>query len=115
MNRNLLITILLVVLEVVLVGQGTYAYFSDSPPGEVQSFAAGTLTLNDPLAMGAWSADITNMAPGDTRTATVTIQNTGSLPLEFMARVVTSGALFGGATPATAAIDCGATPTPLAA
>src|SRR3990172_706594 len=109
MNRHLIITVLLVILAVVLVGQGTYAYFSDASSSEVQSFAAGTLMLNDPLAMGSWSAGITNMAPGETRTATVTIQNTGTLPLEFEARVVTSGALFGGATPATGAIDCGAT------
>lgn len=114
MSRLIIASLLVICVAALAISLGTFAYFSDSASSTGNTFSSGTLSLADPLALSSWSASITNLAPGDIRTATVSIVNDGSLPLQYKARVVSSGALFGGATPATATINCGAAPTDLA-
>jgi spore coat-associated protein N len=63
-----------------LIGGGTFALFTSSATNDGNTAATGTLSITD-ITNGDGSAafTVTNMAPGDNGTATVTIQNNGSL------------------------------------
>jgi spore coat-associated protein N len=67
-------------LGAALIGGGTFALFTSSATNEGNAAETGTLTIAD-ITGGNGSAafNVTNMAPGDSGTGTVTIQNTGSL------------------------------------
>lgn len=90
----------------VAVGGVTLALFTSQAANQNNTFTAGTVDIevDNP---GAWSAFYNNMAPGDTVTKTITVKNAGSLELEFVTVRKKSGALFGGATPATVLITNG--------
>lgn len=63
-----------------LISGGTFALFTANATNEGNSATAGTLSIAD-ITKGDGSAAfvVTNLAPGDNGTATVTIKNTGSL------------------------------------
>ncbi|MDI6631481.1 MAG: TasA family protein [Thermoanaerobacteraceae bacterium] len=76
--RKILIALLGVLLVAALAGAGTFAYFSDTETSTGNTFAAGTidLTLNQSAPA---PINLTNMKPGDDVSATITVQNVGSL------------------------------------
>lgn len=65
-----------------LIGGGTFALFTSQATNDGNTAQAGTLSISDitgPLGDGSAAFTVSNMAPGDTGTATVTIKNNGSL------------------------------------
>lgn len=67
-------------MVMVLVGGGTWAYFSDTESSDNNSLTGGTLDLNingGNAAVTTFSA--TNVAPGDSGSGTVTLNNAGTL------------------------------------
>ncbi len=63
-----------------LIGGGTFALFTSAATNDGNTAATGTLTIAD-ITGGNGSAafTVTNMAPGDNGTGTVTIKNNGTL------------------------------------
>lgn len=95
-TKTILASLLAVVVAVALAGAGTLALFTAETGSTGNTFTAGTLDI-DVTAPGTWSADYSNMAPGDVVTKTLTLKNTGNLELKFAPKIpVTSGALFSG-------------------
>jgi len=78
-----------ILLVIAMVGAGTWAYFSDTETSTGNTFTAGTIVLaldgqdNDGAAYGTTYFNVANMAPGDTETAYLEIDNTGTLDLLF--------------------------------
>jgi predicted ribosomally synthesized peptide with SipW-like signal peptide len=71
-------------LVIMMVGGGTWAYFSDTESSANNSLAAGTLDLNingDNEAVTTFSVD--NKAPGDSGNGSSTLTNVGSLDGEL--------------------------------
>ena len=71
-----------------LVGVGTWAYFSDTETIGDNQFLAGTLDLGldttsgqDPVGSISGTFSASDWAPGDTSTATVYVNNEGSIPM----------------------------------
>jgi len=62
----------------------------------VESSSAGEIELDLPAAA--------DLRPGDSRTTTIRIRNTGSLPVTLSSDVAGSGALFTGSMPVTAVL-----------
>ncbi|WP_053959820.1 hypothetical protein [Sulfobacillus thermosulfidooxidans] len=99
------------------MGASSFAQFSSTATSSPQNFMAGTVKIAfSPAALkymesehatGPNSIDLnidspTNMAPGDTWSAPLTVTNTGSLTELFtIGSSVVSGALFSPPTPAT--------------
>jgi predicted ribosomally synthesized peptide with SipW-like signal peptide len=76
---------LLTILAVAAVAVGaTGAYFNDEATISGMSFATGTLQITD--ASPDWSKTVTftNLKPGDWNRKWVTIQNTGSLDVDYL-------------------------------
>jgi len=93
MKYKILTSLLIMGLLASAVGWGTFAYFSDTETTTNNTFTAGTLELD---GAGFASFDLgsitANMAPGDlTQTVTITINNTGSLPLAWFGGIELSG------------------------
>jgi spore coat-associated protein N len=67
-------------IGVAAISGGTFALFTSSATNDANTFAAGTLTIED-ITGGNGSAafTVTNMAPGDSGNGTVKIKNSGSL------------------------------------
>jgi spore coat-associated protein N len=88
-----------------LIGGGTFALFTDSVTNTGNTFTAGTVSIDDLTGNGnvfTSALYVSNLAPGDNETGTITVQNNGSLDAWVRidtANSTTSGTLFGGATP----------------
>jgi len=65
-----------VVLCLGLMG-AAFAYFSDVETSSGNTFTAGTIDLS---ITGQTSITLTNMAPGDSDSASITVENVGTLP-----------------------------------
>ena len=78
-----------ILLVIGLIGAGTWAYFSDTETSEGNTFTAGTIDIaldgedNGGVAYATTYFNVANMAPGDTETAYLEINNTGTLDLLF--------------------------------
>jgi spore coat-associated protein N len=92
------------------IGGGTYALFTDSAANAGNTFTAGTVNIEDVTGGAALSSTtfISNLAPGDAETATLTVENQGSLNAWVkIDGAATSGDLFGGSNPLTVSYDQG--------
>ena len=77
-KKQLGIGVTTAVLGLMLIGGGTFAYFSDSEETNA-TFAAGTLDLTaEPTEV----INVDNMAPGDSMIRDFELQNTGSLDID---------------------------------
>jgi len=78
----------------------TFAYFSDSVTISGTTFTSGTLdmTVNSEADDDyTWAAlSLGDMVPGESRAASVTVQNVGTVPLTYTATATGSGALLPG-------------------
>ncbi len=86
---NKIIKSLSVIAFVAIVAAGaTSAVFTSSVESNNNTFAAGTLTLekngSETIQTGA-----DNMKPGDSKTLTIPVKNTGTLPLTYSTVVTT--------------------------
>ncbi|MDN3016814.1 TasA family protein [Paenibacillus sp. BSR1-1] len=72
-------------LGAALIGGGTFAIFSDSATNAQNTFTSGTLDINltDSAYSGAKHVSLTDIAPGDEGTKTITVKNDGSLQLRY--------------------------------
>jgi predicted ribosomally synthesized peptide with SipW-like signal peptide len=84
-------------LGAALIGGGTFALFTDSAQNTGNTFAAGTLEISLDKPDGTKYFDISNIAPGDSGSATVTVKNEGSLELRYDIAETLEGALAQGA------------------
>jgi predicted ribosomally synthesized peptide with SipW-like signal peptide len=93
MNKKILASMMVVGLLALALGWGTYSYFSDTETSLGNTFTAGTLKLDGAGFTSFNLGDIIgNMAPGDlTGYASITIKNTGSLPLVWLGDWVITG------------------------
>jgi hypothetical protein len=71
------------------VERGSYASFTSSTGPTVDQFSTGTITLGAGVTSG--SLALTNMVPGDTFAAQLTVQNSGSLTLRYAVSTSTTG------------------------
>ncbi|RFU65365.1 TasA family protein [Peribacillus glennii] len=107
-----------------LIGGGTFALFTAEASNSGNTFTAGTVKIND-ISGGAvlsTTANIGNLAPGDTDNATLTIENKGTLDAWVKLDNYTTNAnatfkdgtgdLFEGSTPVTITHDQGAVKVP---
>ena len=96
-SKKILASVMVVGLLALALGYGTYSYFSDTKTSTSNTFIAGTLKLDGAgFATFDLGSVIGNMAPGDlTSYASITIKNTGSLPLVWLGDwVITGGSLL---------------------
>jgi predicted ribosomally synthesized peptide with SipW-like signal peptide len=71
-------------LVIMMVGGGTWAYFSDTEDSAGNTLAAGTLDLNiDGDNEAVVTFDVSNKAPGDSGNGSNTLSNVGSLDGEL--------------------------------
>lgn len=86
-------------LGAALIGGGTFALFTSSASNSGNTFAAGTvhISLNNPD--GTKYFNISNMAPGDSGSNTVTVTNDGTLDLRYDIAESLTGALASGDNP----------------
>ena len=87
---------LIAIMIMVLVGGGTWAYFNDQETSSGNIFAAGTLNLvltggtqNNDSVTGTFSSS--NWAPGNTKSANITIANSGSMDMAHLTLAVNYG------------------------
>ena len=82
---------------IVCVGVGgTYAYWSDSVPVSGVTITSGTLDLkvNNADSITNYSGlNLTNMVPGNSTAAVLTVQNAGNVPLTYYADGSATGPL----------------------
>jgi spore coat-associated protein N len=89
-------------IGVAAISGGTFALFTANASNTGNTFSAGTVKIADVTDGAAFSSTtfFSNLAPGDNETATLTIENTGSLNAWVKIDTTTeSGALFGGSHP----------------
>ena len=77
--KKQLMSIMAIGIAALFLGAGTFAYFSDTETSGGNTFTAGTIDLTLG-GTGATGVSFTNMAPGDTASATIVVTNDGSLP-----------------------------------
>jgi spore coat-associated protein N len=81
MKRKLLMSFLIIGLVSALVGGATFAYFTDTAANTNNVFTTGTIDIATDPASGTFN--VTNMCPGDAITKNITVQNLGSLDLDY--------------------------------
>jgi len=91
MNKQILLSILVIGLVATLAGAGVYAVFTDTESSTGNAFTAGTIIITP--GDGSWSIGYDNMKPGDTVTFTITVGNGGTLPLDYTITPALSGEL----------------------
>ncbi len=90
-RRSALLTLLLAIVSLVgLTAVTTGALFSDSATVSGTSFVTGTVDINASAA--SVPLTMTNMAPGDTLTAGITVQNAGTLAERYAMSIKTDDA-----------------------
>ena len=83
MSKKLVFITLAVLLVAALAGIATYTWFTDSAAVSGNTFTAGTLNIDITNQTPTMPFEFTNLAPGDTVTGTITVKNTGTLPLQY--------------------------------
>ncbi len=82
-------------LGAALIGGGTFAIFTDTATNAQNTFTSGTIDINltDGTYTGTYHVDITDLAPGDSGSKTVTVSNDGTLELRYDITSTLAGAL----------------------
>ncbi len=79
MTRKIITSLMVIAVAAMMVGMGTFAYFSDTETSSGNTFTAGTLDLTLTESGGA-PISLTNMKPGDSASGSITVTNVGTLP-----------------------------------
>ncbi|MCA1055231.1 CalY family protein [Rossellomorea aquimaris] len=94
------------------IGGGTFALFTDTAANTGNTFTAGTLTLDDVSggAIVSQAVNFDNLAPGDSGTVSMTVENNGTLDAwvkidDTATNASKTGDLFGGDTPLSLTLD----------
>lgn len=109
-KKKLLMATGTMALAAMLVSAGTFALFTSEATNEGNTFTSGTVSIVDGTLGAAFNQTMYfgNLAPGDGESATVTIENDGSLDAWVRidtANSVGTGDLFGGLTPLVVTLD----------
>jgi predicted ribosomally synthesized peptide with SipW-like signal peptide len=99
MKKSLVVAFLLTIVGALLIGGATMAWFTSEDTNEDNSFAAGTLEISLDKDNGQKYFDISNMQPGDSGSAELTVSNVGSLGLRYKFGLTQEGGLFQGSNP----------------
>jgi spore coat-associated protein N len=94
-KKKLGMAFLTTALGALLIAGGSFALFSDTATNAENTFTAGTVTLEAGSSVISPEQFISNLAPGDSGTIQVTVQNTGSL--DAWVRVNEANSILGGA------------------
>lgn len=83
MKRAVTMSVMLISLAALLVGLGTFAYFSDSASSTGNTFTAGNMLFNikDPGSSGHTMFAVTNMKPGGVSASCIAVVNDSSLDM----------------------------------
>jgi predicted ribosomally synthesized peptide with SipW-like signal peptide len=98
-NKSIYFALAVTIIGGMLIAGGTYALFTSTAQNTANSFTSGTLVINLDNPDGTKYFDITNIAPGDSASNTVTVTNDGSLGLRYDIAESLTGALAEGANP----------------
>ena len=82
MARKLAATIAVLALFAAMISVSVLALFTDTDSIGSNTFNAGTVILTTSPTSAIWTA-VTNAAPGDTATGTLTVTNAGTLSLRY--------------------------------
>lgn len=89
-TKYVLIGLILIVVAVLLIGAGTYAYFSDTQTSGLNLFTTGSIALavngNTPWT-GSFTASLTGLVPGTTSWGNVTLSNIGQNPMDVWVEI----------------------------
>lgn len=97
MKKRILGAVGTMALAAMLVGGGTMALFTDTVSNAGNTFATGTLTIDDITQGTGASYHFDNLAPGASGTMEFTIENTGNIDAWIrVGYVVEAGDLFAG-------------------
>jgi predicted ribosomally synthesized peptide with SipW-like signal peptide len=96
MTRKIILSLLVIGAILVAVAGITFAIFSDNIASDDQSFTAGTVDIqvNGHEEFFETTLDMTNMEPGDCSEQVVTVNNTGTLPVNLWNWIYTWGDVF---------------------
>ncbi|MEH7087154.1 hypothetical protein V7139_31305, partial [Neobacillus drentensis] len=90
----------------------SFELFTSTATNEGNTFTSGTVSITDTTGgkIAAQEVNFANLAPGDTKTLTLTVKNEGNLEewvrIDNVATNLSkSGELFGGATPVSLTLD----------
>jgi len=99
--KKIFILFLSVIFLFTLVGGVTFALFTASATNANNNFTAGTVNieLNDDPDDEITSFSVNNIAPGDSDSATIKVDNEGSLELRYGVSIDVEGDLFTGSSP----------------
>lgn len=110
MRRTIILGLLLMSVAGLLVGLGTFAYFSDSASSTANTFNSGTINMNISNDGASWADGtsatwtMSNMKPGDTVDASLYAKNIGSIDVNsILSKISLTGALAG----CTPNVNCG--------
>jgi spore coat-associated protein N len=81
MKRKILVSVLLIGLVTVLIAGGTFAYFTSTVTNSGNSILAGTLSLTSGSSTVFTSEIQQYWSPGTSQTGTITLTNSGNLPI----------------------------------
>ena len=108
MKKNILISVMVIVIAAAMISGATYAWFTDSADPIVNEFTAGTVEISAEETLFPEQFMMENWNPGDCADKEYTIINTGTKSVYV--RVVITGAWYehDGVTPFTPDPDEGA-------
>lgn len=89
-KKILLVSVIMVTMTALLVGIGTFAYFSATQVSGTNDFFTGSISFSvdgDDPWIGNFNATLRDIKPGMTGWANVTIHNTGENPADFWMNV----------------------------
>lgn len=93
-KKKIAMALVTTALGATLIGAGTFALFTDTAINAGNTFTAGTLDITVPEAA---IFNVTNIAPGDSGSATLEVTNSGSLELRYDLTKALTGDLAAGA------------------
>lgn len=81
LKGKLALTMATTALGATLIAGGTFALFTSTTSNNGNTFTAGTVSITDYTGGTVIGQDVnfSNLAPGDTKTLTMTVKNTGTL------------------------------------
>lgn len=82
LRKQLALTLVTLAVGALLIGGGTFAYFSATVTSEDNTFATGTIEYGEAVVFEAQTAD--NTKPGDNTTFTFALENGGTLDMDHI-------------------------------
>jgi spore coat-associated protein N len=111
-KTKLALTMATTALGATLLAGGSFALFTSTTTNAGNTFTAGTVVVTDTTSgtLASQEVNFGNIAPGDTKTLSMTVKNTGTLEQwvkidSDATNISKKGSLFAGATPVILTLD----------